>query len=104
MVEVSRNPLRFRYALVGTDYVALMGRDLSGRYLDQVHPRFYGLIFHQYVQTVEQCQPAYRHGPVAYRDQTRRYNSMERLIMPLARDGKEVDMILGAVVLTMASR
>jgi hypothetical protein len=99
LVDVSRNPPRFRYNLVGSDYARQMGRDLSGRYLDQVHPGFHGLILRQYVETVELRQPAYRKGAVMYKDHHRRtQGDMERLILPLARNGADVDMMLGAVV------
>jgi len=77
-----------------------MGRDLSGRYLDQVHPGFPGLIFRQYVETVELRQPAYHKGAVMFKnDRGRLPRGMERLILPLARNGRDVDMIVGAVVI-----
>jgi hypothetical protein len=98
MVDVSRNPLRFKYRLVGTEYVYLMGRDLTGRYLDEVHPDFQGLILRQYVDAAEQRRPAYRKGPIKYASPDREYLGIERVILPLARNAFDVDIILGAVM------
>jgi hypothetical protein len=98
MVDVSRNPLRFKYRLVGTEYVYLMGRDLTGRYLDEVHPDFHGLILRQYVEAAERRRPAYRKGPIKYASPHREYFGMERVILPLGHNGFDVDVILGAVM------
>ncbi len=103
MVDVTRNPLRFKYRLVGTDYVQMMGKDLTGGFLDEVHPGFHGLILHQYTETAELGRPAYRKGPVMYTRPHRDYLGMERLIVPLARNGIEVDMILGVIVATLSN-
>ncbi len=105
LVDVCRGPLRFRYRLVGTEYAHLMGRDLTGRYLDEVHPGFRGLILRQYVEAAEQRRPGYRKGPVMYaRGGDRRYLGVERVILPLARNGSEVEMLLGAIVYIPADR
>jgi hypothetical protein len=102
MVDVSRDPLRFKYRLVGTEFVTLIGRDLTGRYLDEVHPSFNGLILRQYTEAAELGQPAYRKGPIMYARPDKRYLGMERLIVPLSGNGVDVDMILGVVVYTPA--
>jgi hypothetical protein len=104
MVDVARDPLRFKYRLVGTEYVRLIGKDLTGRYLDEVHPGFHGLVLRQYVEAVELGKPAYRKGPVLYANPDRQYLGMERLLVPLARDGVQVDILLGAVVYIPARR
>jgi hypothetical protein len=103
MVDVSRHPLRFKYRLVGTEYVQLMGKDLTGQFLDEVHPGFYGTILRHYTETAEFGQPAYRKGPVMYTKPDRNYLGMERVIVPLARDGRAADMILGAIVFSQLS-
>src|SRR5260370_24175935 len=53
MVDIERNPLRFKYRLVGTEYVRMIGRDLTGRYLDEAHPGFPGPIRDQYIEIAE---------------------------------------------------
>jgi hypothetical protein len=98
MADVSRDPLRFRYRLVGTSYVRLMGRDLTGAYYDAVHPGFTGEILRQYIDAVEKRRPAYRKGRAMYVNEERRWPLIERIIAPLASNGVDVDMILGAIV------
>jgi hypothetical protein len=107
MVDVSRDPLRFKYRLMGTEYTMLIGRDLTGRYLDEVHPGFHGLILRQYTEAAELGRPAFRKGPIMYARSDKQYPDkqylgMERLIVPLARNGVDVEMILGVVVYTPA--
>jgi hypothetical protein len=97
LVNVERDPLRFKYRLVGTDYVRMMGSDLTGRYLDEVHPSFPGPIREQYVELAEYGRPAYRKGHVM-RAAMQRDFVIERLALPLARNGIDVDMILGAII------
>jgi hypothetical protein len=98
IVDVSRDPLRFRYRLVGTAYVELMGRDLTGAYYDEVHPGFTGEILRQYTDAVELRRPAYRKGRAMYVNEDRRWPVVERVIAPLASNGVDVNMILGAIV------
>jgi hypothetical protein len=102
MVDVCRHPLRFKYRLIGTGFVRLIGRDLTGHYLDEAHPDFHGLILRQYTEAAEQRRAAYRKGPIKYVRPDKQYLGMERLIVPLARNGVDVDMILGGVVYTPA--
>lgn len=102
IVDVSRDPLRFKYRLIGTQYARLIGLDLTGRYLDEVHPDFHDLILRQYTEAAELGRPAYRKGAIKYARPDKQYLGMERLIVPLARNGVDVDMILGVVVYTPA--
>ncbi len=97
MVDVLREPLRFRYRLVGTEYALRMGHDLTGRFLDEAHPGFPELV-RQYVATVEQRQPHYRNGPVLFAAAQKDFRSIERLMVPMARNGVDVDMIFGLIV------
>jgi hypothetical protein len=94
MLDVERDPLRFKYRLLGTEQVMAMGFNPVGRYLDEVHPRF---ATHQhyrdYVVCVEEGVPAYRRGAPEYHLQ-KDYVGLERLLLPLARDGRRVDMLL----------
>ncbi len=98
LVDVERDPLRFRYRLVGTDYAQMMGRDLTGEYLDAVHPGFPGPILQHYIEAIDQRRPSYRKGPVMYANAKKNYLTVERLIVPLARNGVDVDMIMGLIL------
>jgi hypothetical protein len=61
-------------------------------------------VLSQYVDAAEHGRPAYRKGPVLYANPDRQYLGMERLIVPLARNGTAVDILLGAVVYIPAKR
>jgi hypothetical protein len=98
LIDIERNPLRFKYRLVGTEYARMMGHDLTGRYLDEVHPGFPGPIRDQYIEIAEHGQFAYRKGRVMFAAALRDHFLVERLALPLARNGADVDMILGAII------
>src|SRR6185312_7513509 len=40
LVNVHRHPLRFQCRLLGTEQVRIMGRDVSGQWMDEAHPTF----------------------------------------------------------------
>jgi hypothetical protein len=94
LVDVQREPLRFRYRLLGTEHVRVLGRDYTGQWIDEAHPAFLGSNAHgQFIVAVEEARAGYRLGDtmiILPKD----YRSMERLILPLARDGRDVDMLL----------
>ena len=76
----------------------MMGHDLTGKYLDEVHPGFQGLVRQHYIDVVEKHVPAYRKGPVMYAEAKKDHLSVGRLLVPLARNGTDVDMILGVIL------
>jgi PAS domain len=98
LADVQREPLRFRYRLLGTEQVGVLGRDYTGQWIDEVHPAFLGSApSGQFIAAAEHGRPGYRRGStliILPKD----YLSMERLIMPLARDGRTVDMLLAISV------
>src|SRR3546814_7649374 len=40
MLDVKRDPLRFRFRLIGTEIVRFTGRDSTGQWLDEVYPGY----------------------------------------------------------------
>jgi hypothetical protein len=98
LVEVERHPLRFRYRLVGTEHVTTLGRDATGAYLDEVHPRFARSSAHAlFAAAAERGEVGFYQGPPVYFIE-RDHWAIERLILPLAHDGRGVDMLLGITV------
>lgn len=98
MLDVERNPLRFRYRLVGTEQVAAMETDPTGRYLDEAHPRFLtSLAYPDYVAAAEQREVSFHRGPPVFHI-SKDYVLMERLLLPLATNGSTVDKLLGLTV------
>jgi hypothetical protein len=98
MVDVHREPLRFRYRLIGTQHVTAMNRDMTGLWLDEVHPTFLtAAVYKHYLGIVADPQPSYRKGRPGFNVHLDLY-SMERVMLPMARDGFDVDMILALTV------
>lgn len=86
--------MRFRFRLVGTENVALHGRDLTGHWLDEAFPSGTAEdIMTANRMVVESREPHYwrntLHGP------GRQHVRYERLLCPLAADGRTVDLLIG---------
>ncbi len=95
LLDVHRQPLRYKYRLVGTKEVDLYGLDPTGLWYDEVRPHSEktqsGYIRLQHA--VERQIISYRKGPVlAMRH--RQHQSAENLVCPFASDGHTVDMII----------
>jgi hypothetical protein len=95
LADVQRAPLlRFRYRLLGTEHAHVFGRDYTGHWLDETHVNFTtSPAYRQYLAAVEQGRVGYRRGHTLIM-LPKEYRSIERLLLPLARDGKAVDMLL----------
>ena len=94
MVDVVRDPLRFRFRLIGTEIVKFAGRDLTGSWLHEVVEGYEGseaFRFHQ--RAVETGRPGYRRGGLLF-DPSNTGLTAERLYLPLAQDGRTVDILL----------
>jgi len=92
-VERAGEGLRFRFRVAGTAFTTLVGRDVTGLYIDElgppdrVAPVEDGLA--AIVRTGRPCFLAGR--PTLHNDQFAR---VKRLGVPLATDGRAVDMVL----------
>ena len=96
LVEVHRAPLRFRYRLVGSRIDSINGKPLSGGWLDEVYADHAkaSMVIDAYAQVVATAQPAWWRGtPNVVPEPGCR--TIEALRLPLAADGKTVDLILG---------
>lgn len=96
LIEVTRNPLRFRYRLLGVLLVERFGFDMTGKYLDEFpQPAFRQFLERAWTEVVETGRPIHQfHNDTV--DGHRR--DFETLRLPLATDGQTVDMILLASV------
>jgi len=99
LADVHRNPLRFKYRLVGTVHGEAGGRDLTGQWLDEGHPGFaMSSACSHFTSAADAHEIGYYRGPPDYVIK-KDYVLIERLILPLARNGKDVDILLGITVL-----
>jgi PAS domain len=100
MLDVFRDPLRYRYRLCGTEMVRSLGREVTGQWLDEAHPALIANPqsrerFHFMVET---GRATWRRGiPLWRRDP--KHQMIETLIVPLADDGRTVDKMLAVSVL-----
>jgi len=98
MLDVHRAPLRFKFRLVGTEHARVSGRDVTGRWMDEVHQDATQLeTYPQLVAVAERAEIGYRCGPPLFREQGE-FAEMERLLLPMARGGREVDMLLAITI------
>jgi hypothetical protein len=99
LVDVQHAPLRFKYRLVGTAHVDAANDNPTGRWYDEVHPRFgQSTAYPQFVAVAERAQVAFYRGPPVYVIDEK-YKTIERLILPMAQNGSDVDMLLAITVL-----
>lgn len=93
LVDVTYNPLRFRYRLIGTTITAISERDATGHYIDE---NLYG-------ERTENMQWAFKicartKAPVAVREQVQFVKKkrvvIEVLVLPMGETDDRVDMAL----------
>ncbi len=98
LYDVHRDPLRFRYRLVGTEIVRILGRDTTGLWMHEAFPHAPDTpSYRQLVAVATQGGIAYRRGfPVLIVPKDHLLS--ERLALPLAQNGHEVDIILGLTI------
>lgn len=96
LVEVHRDPLRFRCRLHGVNLVSRDGYDMTGRWLhEHPEPEYRAQIDRVYGEVAATARLTYGVRDIVVDGRVRRY---ETLVLPLGRDGTTVDMILAAQV------
>ncbi len=92
LADVQRDPLEFRYRLVGTAICAVHGAEFTGKSPRDFEPAELGALIHEHY-----CDVVRRREPTLYlllldtRVQSRSY---ARLLLPLSEDGQEVTMLM----------
>ncbi len=96
LLDVVGAPSRFRYRLIGTRMVDALGADLTGRWLDEAHRHPDGTLptFPSYVRVATQGLYDWRRGTPHFAGYLDRCAELERVFLPLAADGRTVDIIL----------
>lgn len=96
LVDVHRDPIGFRFRLVGTAITQCAGMDHTGRWVNE---RDYGpewkRIYDAYFEVVRTGAPKVEVCHAAW--PARNFVHYERLAAPLATDGNNVDMLFGAL-------
>jgi hypothetical protein len=94
MVDVERDPLRFRYRLIGTSIVELLARDFTGRTVDVANysEEHVAALLQIFGAVVDSRRPVGWKGNIFYVP-GREWLQMESLLMPLGKDEGKVDII-----------
>lgn len=97
LVDIHREPLRFKFRLYGTQHIVPSGGDHTGKWIDEAYPNFVASdVYADYVLVAEKGVPSYRKGNASYH--APEYKELERIMLPLAGDRRTVDMILAITV------
>jgi len=97
LVDVERGAMRFRFRLVGTGVVDHVGRDMTGKYLDELfdHEKHYIEVKEDYLEVVRSRMP--RRGVVRFFSELRGMTAnYERLLLPMSDDGQRVNLLFGS--------
>ena len=93
-----------RYRLIGTEFVTVANRDVTGRRFADVFPPgpYRDYIFALYDELMLRRRPIYTEGvsPIAGSSRSR---YTRRLMLPLSADGVRIDMVLGGQIFEMTS-
>lgn len=104
MLDVHRAPWRFRYRLAGTRFVAALGRDLTNRWYDEARPLAYTANRTRLITAARDGVATWRRGPMPLEDENGEplplggWQEVENLMLPLAANGVDVDIIMGIAV------
>ena len=92
LIDVLRDPLRFRYRLIGSRLTERVGRDMTGHFFDEVpEPLYRERLYAWHGGVVEARAPR---AATTARRLLERWEPYEILTLPLSTDGVHVDMTL----------
>ncbi len=97
LVEVSHDPLRFYYRVMGSAIATLLGEDWTGKYVDEIKA-VNEKVLQQYIDTVATAAPSLYSNEYHKFDKSVGYKRLlnyERLWLPLSSDDNTVDFLLG---------
>ncbi len=92
MVDVSYDPLDFRYRVAGTGLFAMHGVELTGKRASELDPPEFGALIHRhYAEVIERRVPK-----LHVVELTVNYlaTSYARIILPLSSDGAVIDRLI----------
>jgi hypothetical protein len=96
LVEVEREPLDFRYRLVGSDIDAIAHRPFRGlRFSEILHMRRGNDIWAQFARVAETAAPLW--SEIAYVGADPFVKRIRHCLMPLGADGETVDMVFAVI-------
>lgn len=99
LLDVYRNPLRYRCRVAGSDMVRSIGAEVTGMWLDEVHPSSVTnpASRDRFRIVAEQGRPTWRRGEPRWARRPE-FRITESLLLPLAADGRTVDKIIAVSI------
>lgn len=93
LIDVVDGGARFRFRLIGTALTAIAGRDVTGRYFDEVYPPdVYEKFKHSLDWVVRERRPVRALDTFEFHN--KEYIGYEAIVAPLAQGGSDVAIIL----------
>ena len=97
LLDVFHAPLRLRYRLISAAHVEVTGTDRTGMWYDEAHPAWQSSPLYAGLVEAAEGRPAFHRGtPTIHVDKD--FLLLETLLLPMARDGRTVDIILAGTV------
>jgi hypothetical protein len=97
LVDVERDPIRFRYRLVGTKITNIVHRDVTGQYFEDIYS---GRLLASMIEV--QSWVVKERAPLRIFSRTGHPRNMvyvyDGLLLPLSEDGEAVKMVLGELL------
>ena len=94
LIDIFRNPYRFRFRLIGELMVAYHGRNLTGQWMDEAFEHFNDTATPgNIVDAAENHVIKYRTGPPLMTYE-KSFINMERVFLPCRNGGDTVDLLL----------
>jgi hypothetical protein len=99
LLDIHRDPLRFRCRLAGSEMVRSIGWEVTGKWLDEVHPLSASdaRSRDRFRIVAELGRPTWRRGALRWMRQPD-YRTVESVMVPLARDGRTVDKLMAVSI------
>lgn len=103
LVDVERDPQRFRIRLAGTQICAWAGRDATGMYTDDpAYGQQGAAISRQYAEVVARRRALYSEQPAARPE--RNFMFYDKVVLPLSADGVHINMLFCAADMLVGTR
>ena len=93
LIDLEAEPFRMRYRLIGTKITEMLGRDSTGRYLDEIYgPEYYRRQSEHFRRVATERLPLRTYGSMAHSEKP--YIPAEAIDLPVGDDAGNVVMIL----------
>jgi len=98
LVSVERDPVRFRYRLIGSAIIDVSRANMTGRTMDEAYPGIREKVTYlDYLACTEQASVRYYRGHTMF-DPDFAFLTTDRILLPVTEDSGAVDFILGGAI------